>query len=391
MSPVFPTLARRIAALAVFAALAACSGSDPAPATTGATATTATKIGHVFLVVLENENAATTFGANSAAPYLSQTLVAQGAYLQNYYGIGHNSNPNYLAMISGQGVNVQTQADCQIFSEFVALGGSQPALGNQIVGQGCVYPTTVKTLADQLEARGLTWRGYFEDMGNTPSREAATCGHPPVNAQDPTQTATAADAYAARHNPFVYFHTVIDDPARCNAHVVSTAPLAADLQSLAATPNFTMIVPNLCHDGHDATCVSGEKPGGLGSADNYLRTLVPMITNSAAFRQDGLLIILFDESGSPQSDASACCGEGPGPNSPLPGILGLGGGKTGAVVLSPFVRPGTVSTVDYNHYGLLRTVEDIFGLDYLGYAGATGLAPFGADVCSRMTLSCSGK
>jgi hypothetical protein len=77
-----------------------------------------------------------------------------------------------------------------------------------------------------------------------------------------------------------------------------------------------------------------------------------MITNSPAFRKDGVLVITFDESDSPTSDASACCGQGPGTNSPLPGITGLGGGRVGALVISPFVKGGTWSTTPYNHYSL---------------------------------------
>ncbi len=66
-----------------------------------------------------------------------------------------------------------------------------------------------------------------------------------------------------------------------------------------------------------------------------------------------------------------------------PGIIGPGGGRIGAVLLSPYIRPGTVSTRPYNHYALLRSVEDIFGLDHLGFAGQKGLQPFGADVYTR--------
>ena len=208
--------------------LSACSGSS-APETGGggnAGGAAPARIGHVFMIVLENGNGSTTFGPGSPAPYLSTELLPQGAYVQNYYGIGHNSNPNYLAMISGQGPNVDTQADCQIYSDFIALGAPVAALDNQVLGQGCVYPTSVMTLPDQLDAKGLSWRGYMEDMGNTPTREAATCGHPALNSQDATQTATADDNYAARHNPFVYFHSIIDDQARCDAQVVSTTPLA---------------------------------------------------------------------------------------------------------------------------------------------------------------------
>jgi phosphatidylinositol-3-phosphatase len=106
---------------------------------------------------------------------------------------------------------------------------------------------------------------------------------------------------------------------------------------------------------------------------------LPKITSSPAFRQNGLLEITFDESEGPQSDSSACCGEVPGPNSPLPGITGPGGGRVGAVLLSPFIKPGTVSTTDYNHYSSLASWERLFGLQPLADA-ATVTSTFGSDV-----------
>lgn len=345
------------------------------------------RVGHVFVIVLENEDGAKTFGSGSPAPYLSTTLVAQGAYIPNYYGIGHLSNDNYIAMISGQGPNAMTQSDCQIYSDFQGTG-PQAALGGQAVGQGCVFPASVLTVADQLSAAKLTWKGYMEDMGKDPAREAATCGHPAFNTQDQTQSATATDAYATRHNPFVYFHSIIDNPI-CATNVVSLDPFAQDLATIDSTPNLSFIVPNLCHDGHDSSCASGETPGGLAAADKFLQAIVPMILNSPAFQQDGLLLITFDESSGAQSDASACCGEGPGPNSPLPGISGLGGGVVGMVALSPFIKPGTVSTKDYNHYAMLRSIEDIFGLSHLGYADGAMVSSFGADVCNGLAMGCA--
>jgi hypothetical protein len=83
--------------------------------------------------------------------------------------------------------------------------------------------------------------------------------------------------------------------------------------------------------------------------------------------------------------SQACCGEASGfgpdhPNVPLPGKNGPGGGRIGAVLLSPLIRPGTVSTVNYNHYSLLRTVEDIFGLPHLGDAAMPQVRSFGPDV-----------
>jgi phosphatidylinositol-3-phosphatase len=80
----------------------------------------ATSIKHVYVIVLENESASTTFAPGSPAPYLASQLTAQGAFVPNYYGIGHNSNDNYIAMISGQAPNTANQEDCQTFSDFVA-------------------------------------------------------------------------------------------------------------------------------------------------------------------------------------------------------------------------------------------------------------------------------
>jgi hypothetical protein len=177
----------------------------------------------------------------------------------------------------------------------------------------------------------------------------------------------------------MYFHAIIDS-ASCKQNVVALPALEEALGSVDRTANFSFISPNLCHDGHDRPCKNGE-PGSLESADAFLRHWVPMITNSPAFRADGLLIITFDEALS--IDASACCNEQTGPNTLKPGVNGLGGGRTGAVLLSPFIKPGTVSNTAYNHYSMLRSIEDMFVLDHLGYAGQAGLKSFGKDVFTK--------
>jgi hypothetical protein len=370
-----------VALLSCALLVGACS-SHHGSGTTGGSGTG--KVGHVFVIILENESAAVTFGDNSPAPYLAHTLPAQGAFVPNYYGTGHLSNDNYISMVSGQAPNPLNQSDCQVFLDFNVVGATVLGPDGQAVGQGCVFPTDVLTVGDQLQAAKLSWKGYMEDMGNDPVRDnGVTCGHPKLNSQDGTQTAAALDNYATRHNPFVYFHSIIDDQANCDAHVVPLSRLDADISSLASTPNYVFITPSLCHDGHDAPCADATEPGGLKSADAFLQAWVPRILNSPAFQKDGLLIITFDEAeidttNPVASDASYCCGELPGPNSPLPGIYGLGGGRVGAVLLSPFIKAGTVTQTPYNHYAMLRSVEDIFGLDPLGYAATA--TPFGADV-----------
>ncbi len=332
-------------------------------------------IRHVFLLILENQSFDTTFGPHTRAPYLARILTRRGMLLRRYYAIGHNSLDNYIALVSGQAPNEDTQADCVRYSDYTLRGKSLGPHG-QAMGRGCVYPAIVKTLPDELEAAGLTWKGYMEDMGKDPQRESATCGHVALGSMDPLQLATRRDEYADKHDPFVYFHSIIDDAARCNAHVVNLGELPKDLARAAATPNYVFITPNLCHDGHDEPCVDGE-PGGIVSADAFLRKWVPLITRSPAFRRDGLLIVTFDESSAqgPRM-AEACCDEQPLPGASLPpGLVGPGGGRIGALLLSPFIAPGTISDTPYNHYSLLRSVEQIFGLAPLGYAADPTLNP----------------
>ena len=399
--------ARRVAVIGT--AAAACGTALAGIGTSAPTAATVPPIGHVFVIVLENESFAKTFG-NPSPPatqtYLDRTLPSMGVLLTQYYGTGHVSNDNYVAMVSGQAPNPQNQGDCPLFDDLVPLGMVAP---DQVEGTGCVFPASVPTIGNQLTAAGLSWKDYDEDMGNIPLRDGGTtCGHPIVDTPDITQLALPGDGYATRHNPFVYFHSVIDDSAYCGAHVVplgsssgSGSGLAADLASASTTPNLSFIVPDLCDDGHDPAipsgslpslpvlgtpslpvvsgCTNESSPGGPTAASAFLSTWVPRITSSPAFAADGMLVVLFDEAST--TDSTACCGETPGPNSPKPGITGPGGGRTGAVVVSPFTLPGTTSSTPYNHYSLLASLENIFGLGRLGMA-QTVTTTFGSDVYS---------
>jgi hypothetical protein len=359
------------------------------------------RITHVFVIVLENEGFDTTFGPGSKAPYLSQTLTKAGVLLTQYYGTGHASLDNYIAMISGQAATPDTRNDCQTFADFVMTGVTPDG---QAIGHGCVYPGVVKTLPDQLDRVGRTWRAYMGDMGNDPARESRTCGHPALNSVDHTQSAEApsaaipqGDQYAARHNPFVYFHSIIDSP-ECDRNVVNLDRLSTDLKSEWTTPDFVFVTPNLCDDGHDSPCVNGQ-PGGLVSADAFLQKWIPQIMASSAYKHDGLIVITFDEGGlsivpkpgggfTIDAPGLFCCNEQPGPNlAPFPQSTAIGpftltfedygGDRTGAVLLSPILQPGTVANTPFNHFSLLKTLEDIFDTDeYLGYAGQPGLLGF---------------
>ncbi len=268
-------------ALLVLMAVAAFSASNLI--TRGAVGATLKPL-HVFIIVLENKGYDQAFGPKSPAAYLKK-VAANGALLRNYYGIGHYSLDNYIAMVSGQGPNPVTQADCQNYIPFFQIGTAEYG---QAIGQGCIYQRNVSTIANQLEGKGLTWKGYMEDMGNDPSRENARCGQPVSYFPDSTQHAEKGDQHAARHNPFVYFFSILDNRPDCAAHVVNLSALAKDLKQVRTTPNYAFITPNLCNEGHDPqenqkTCVDG-RPGGLVSADKFLKDNVPRILASPAFQ-----------------------------------------------------------------------------------------------------------
>ncbi len=362
-----PRLAALLTSIIAFAVVLT---TAPAPAAdlvrSAATTAPLPRVRHVFVVNLENKGFASTFGPASPAPYLSRTLRSRGVLLSAYYGTAHHSLPNYIAEISGQAPNPATQRDCPVYTRFVRTGTAAPG---QAVGRGCVYPAGVPTVGNQLSRKGFTWRAYMQDMGRG-------CRHPALGTRDATQRPRPDDEYATRHNPFAYFRAVTGR-ASCSRLDVDLGLLRRDLRSVRTTRNLSFISPDVCDDGHDSPCADG-RAGGLPTADGWLRRWVPVILGSPAFRRDGLLVVTFDEAEA--GDASACCGERSGPNTALAGITGPGGGRVGAVLVSRFIAPGRTSTTPYDHYSLLRTVEDLFGLGHLGYAGRA--RPFGTDVFS---------
>jgi hypothetical protein len=377
-----------VAVLGVIAVI----GVAVAPVTQAVTPTASTlpAIGHVFTIVLENEDFARSFGTGQVeSPYLSRTLVQQGAFVPNYYGTGHASLDNYIAMTSGQGPNPRTQGDCDDSSILGGDGSLHFDADGQAIGTlGCTYPASVQSIATQLTTAGYSWKGYMQDMDAQPGVRRTTCRGPAtdriIENPVPVGNPKSPDDYRNKHNPFGYYHSVVDDLAYCDARDVPLSGFAADLQSVATTPNFSFVVPNQCDDGHDMPTCSDGTPGGPSRYDAFLQQYVPAILASPAFQLDGLLIITFDEG----VTGLSCCNEKTGPNvasgsnngGSYPGSLGAGGGQVGAVLISPFITPGMISINSYNHYSYLRTMEDIFGVSHLGYAAQDGLSPFGADI-----------
>ncbi len=296
------------------------------------------RLEHVFTIVLENEDFSASWGPASPAKYLN-SLAPQGAFASQYFGASHASNDNYMAMTSGQTATPLFQGDCL---NWLSCETFEKAL-----------PDGGRSISDQLEERGLRWLGSMDSMSVPCQHGAAT------DVTDPYQT-----GYATRHDPFVYYPRIVENQARCDAHVRPYSELPPLLAGPAdAVPNYVFITPDTCNDGHDAPCADG-RPGGLLSADQWLSQNVPLILSSAAFADRGALVITFDESGF--DDFSGCCASG------TPPVGVNGGGRIGALVLSPLAKAGTVSSTPYDHASLLRTVEDGFGIaEHLNNAGSS--------------------
>ncbi len=402
------------------------------------------KIGHVWTIILENKSYESTFTGLNQNSYLWKTLPSYGELLRQYYGTGHYSLDNYISLVAGQSPAPDLQADCPQYDN-VAPGFPAPD-GQVYASNGCVYPATVPTLFNQLDKNHTSWRIYAQDMGNDPAREQVyTCGRPgdPSGAgvKDPG-AAEPTDQYVPKHNPAPWFHALTDHPQDC-AKVVplegyppttghaAIPSIEQDLKSVRTTPAFSWISPNNCSDAHDATCVgdnlSGDPnnhQGGLYAADLFLKKYVPMIMASPAFQKDGMIQVIFDEAFPPykmygnsiadyqgNSDPAlntptdtaqsvvSCCNELPGPNTTQPGFQAFGqdttpgGGVTGAVFISRFITPGSISDQPYNHYSWLRSMEDLFGVSHggtdgkghLGFAAMDGLRTFGPDVYNNVS------
>jgi hypothetical protein len=342
---------------------------------------------HVFVIVLGENGFEETFGKTSQAPYLSKTLPEEGELLPNYYAVTGGELANQIALLSGQGPTVETAANCPIYKD-ISPGTISPTTG-QAEGAGCVYPTATPTLMSRLEDRKLTWKAYIEGIGaGAPAGQPATCRHPALGTSDPGPTLQPGDFYETWRNPFVYFHSVTDKPT-CAKNDVGLDQLATDLKTPKTTPTVSYVVPSVCNDGGPEPCEEGTAPGPT-TAEDFLKTVVPEIQASAAYKKEGGLIAITSAQapqGGGAPDRSACCAAPQYPNlppEPPPKSSGQvkesgGGGKVGLLLLSEFVKPGTVNeTAYFNHYSLLLSIVELFSLERLGYT--TDPAALGFDL-----------
>jgi len=254
---------------------------------------------HVIVIVMENREYSQVIG-NRSAPYINR-LARSSAVASRYFAIAHPSLPNYLALTGGQTFGIDS--DC---TDCVARGTS---------------------LADQLAGAGRSWGVYIEDLPG------------------PCSKASFAGGYAKKHDPFMYFPSIADDPGRCG-HVVPLTQLPRDLAA-GRLPDFVWITPNLCDDGHDCP---------LSSADRFLAHTLPPLLSQLGPR--GFLALTWDE----DTSGRGCCRL-------------AHGGQVVTLLNGPQVRRGTRAGGPFDHYSLLRTIEDALGVSHLASAGCSCTRP----------------
>jgi phosphatidylinositol-3-phosphatase len=404
---------------------------------------------HVFLIVLSDRRITKSFDGGASAGYLGGALRREGELVLNYYAVAGAPLANEIAMVSGQGPTAQTATDCPVFSR---IKPGHKGARSQILGTGCVYPPATKTLAGQLTGAKDTWKAYIQGV-NTSS--ATACKVPKTGSKE-QQTARNSSTYLAWRNPFIYFRSLTTGNA-CHSDEVGLGRLATDLKSDSTTPSLAYIVPSPCDDGSEAPCKPHATPS-LAGANKFLKTVVPEIKHSAAYKDGGMIAITFDQAPQtgPDADSTACCGPSSYPNlaklttppAVPPAAMGTGGttstattttgtdtvttgtdtsttdtsttgtdttgtsatgtdttsttsttptgfggggettptgggGQVGLLLISQYVKPNSTDALDYfNHFSLLASIEKLFGLHTLGYAGAKGLPVFGVGAVS---------
>jgi hypothetical protein len=343
---------------------------------------------HVFVIVLADHGFEETYGASSTATYMAKTLPEKGELLSNYYAVTTGDLANEIALVSGQGPNPATVANCPEYKEFAT-----PTLSatGQAEGEGCLYPAETETLPAQLVAAKKSWKAYVEGIGNGQAGEPTTCRHPGPGEADLAQAPRPADPYKTWRNPFVYFHALVDSP-ECAERDVGLEQLSLDLKKEASTPSFSYIVPSACHDGSEAECEPGA-PAGLAAAQPFLESTIAAIEASPTYKKSGLIAITSAQARQdlPEPDTSACCGTPEYPNLPPPEAPppasgpvkeSGGGGRVGMLLLSPFVEPGSINESGYyNHFSFLLSIGELLEVTPpLGYAAEPALTAFDSTV-----------
>jgi hypothetical protein len=317
---------------------------------------------HIFVIIAENKSFARMAAHPEWAPNLNR-LAAQYGSATRFYAETHPSEPNYVAMIGGDTFGIRDDD-----AYYCKPGMRDPFCGRTNRPGYVDHSIAARSLADQLAEHHLSWKSYEEDLP-----EPGSLAPRWPNAENPVPGKPFA-LYAAKHNGFINFASVHDAPQAERArHLVDFAQLDADLAS-GELPNFATIVPNQCNDMHGLSgadvpvdCHGTEALIRRGDAE--IGMLTDKIMASPAWaRGNAAIVITFDENDGASRDGTpqGCCGYDPA------SLANFGGGQITTLVITNRGPRPIADPTPYNHYSLLRTVEDAFGIEeHLGHAADT--------------------
>jgi hypothetical protein len=252
----------------------------------------------IFVILMENHDWRDIQGSSSA-PYINNVLLPQASYAQQYYNPPHlhPSEPNYLWLEAGSNFGVSND---------------EPPASHHFAA--------TNHLVTLLQQAHISWKSYQEDIDGT------SCPLESIN------------NYAPKHNPMIFFDDVTggNDPhsTNCIAHVRPYSELASDLKQ-ENTARYNFLTPDLCDDMHNSCSPTNDS---ARQGDAWLQQQIPLIQESRAYQQGGIIFITWDE--------------GEGDDGPI-----------GLLTLSPYAKGrGYTNTLHYTHSSLLRTVQELYGV-----------------------------
>jgi hypothetical protein len=302
---------------------------------------------HVFIIMMENHSTPDIIG-DPNAPFINSLAQTYG-FAANYFGATHPSFPNYLAATSGSNWDYNSDTTA-----------------------GLTFDHT--NIVDQLEAHQRTWKAYMDGM---------------IPGQPLTDKANG-QRYVVKHDPFIMYSDVQNNPARVN-NIVPLTQLSTDLSS-GDLPNYVWITPDQCNDMHgiggaNSPCPFANTQGDqndqnlIKDGDNFVQSLVTEIMSSHSWTSHSVIFLTWDENDfapTPNTEDyindDGCCDS---PTLPAGSQLStggvwpggvLGGGEVAMIVIGSSVKHGFTSNVAYNHYSMLKTIEASWHLGYIGAA-----------------------
>ena len=310
---------------------------------------------HIFVIVEENRGYDQIIG-NPAAPIINKLAREYGS-ATNFYSEVHPSEPNYVAIFGGSTFGIH---DDDAF--FCKVGAADPDCRHATRPNFVYADHTIasRSLIDQLNERGLSWKGYFES----------------IPAPGSTVVASRDQLYASKHNGFMNF-AVVQKATDIASRIVGFDQLTHDLAT-GSVPNYAHIIPNQCNEMHGldgdevpSDCKYAADAALIARGDRVIGELVSLIQSSPVWRsaESTAIVITWDEDDGPHPHRDAgkiqgCCGFDP--SSPA----NYGGGHIPTIVITNHGPRGVVDDTAYNHYSLLRTTEEAFGIaEHLNIAG----------------------